>query len=268
MLEQLKAWVYLKYTAFQAKSVKLDDIPSVDDGVMSSVTKEGVYVIPDFFDQATCDEIKNEIDTIVDNQKELLWVDSEGADHRIYGAEVLSDKIREQFHENEELRDITKAHYKTDFETLFTLGAKLEAKETNLGSGHGWHRDAVFYPQFKAIVYLTDVTLDNGPYQYVKGSHTEKDIISKAGKGIKFNQNRFEHEEILDLVDGDESQISTFTAKAGTLILTETRGLHRGMPIKEGTRYALTNYYYPSYMKMDKIRKKWHPHLVKTKLKN
>ena len=37
----------------------------------------------------------------------------------------------------------------------------------------------------------------------------------------------------------------TFTAKAGTLILFDSSTIHRGAPITAGTRYALTNYYYP-----------------------
>ena len=35
------------------------------------------------------------------------------------------------------------------------------------------------------------------------------------------------------------------TGKAGTLILFDASLIHRGRPLEEGCRYALTNYYYP-----------------------
>ena len=31
----------------------------------------------------------------------------------------------------------------------------------------------------------------------------------------------------------------------GTLILVDTSLIHRGKPIEDGTRYAITNYWYP-----------------------
>ena len=37
----------------------------------------------------------------------------------------------------------------------------------------------------------------------------------------------------------------TLTGKAGTLILFDGSLIHRGKPVLEGKRYALTNYYFP-----------------------
>jgi hypothetical protein len=40
-------------------------------------------------------------------------------------------------------------------------------------------------------------------------------------------------------------KVKTFFAPAGSLILVDTRGIHRGRPLyKNGERYALTNYYW------------------------
>jgi hypothetical protein len=59
---------------------------------------------------------------------------------------------------------------------------------------------------------------------------------------------RFTVEEINELIKKDPERLLTFTAKAGTLLFVDTSLLHRGAPIKKGSRYALTNYYYPSYL--------------------
>ena len=45
----------------------------------------------------------------------------------------------------------------------------------------------------------------------------------------------------------DQRRIETIKGKAGTLILVDTSLIHRGKPLVNGCRYALTNYYYPYY---------------------
>jgi hypothetical protein len=39
--------------------------------------------------------------------------------------------------------------------------------------------------------------------------------------------------------------LKTITGAAGDLILVDTSIIHRGCPLNEKKRYALTNYYYP-----------------------
>lgn len=265
MIDLLKTKAYLKYTALQALLARKTTV-DIEEGVLEEVRKKGVAVMPGFLDKETCYKISEEIDEIIRTKPELLWCDEKGADHRVFGGELLSELINTTFHSNYKLQKYAEQYYKTDFTNFFTLGAKLKAVEENLGSGNGWHRDAVHYPQFKAILYLSDVSEENGPYQYIEGSHKESDILEKVKRGVEFNKNRFSHEEVLELVGQDESKIKSYTGTAGTLILTETRGLHRGMPIVSGSRYALTNYYYPSYMKLNKMKAKWWPHMVASKL--
>ena len=45
-----------------------------------------------------------------------------------------------------------------------------------------------------------------------------------------------------------ENVIETFTAKAGSVVFFDASCVHAGSPLSDGgLRYALTNYYYPSY---------------------
>ena len=41
-----------------------------------------------------------------------------------------------------------------------------------------------------------------------------------------------------------KNKITEITAKAGTLILVDTSYLHRGKPLENNSRYALTNYFF------------------------
>ena len=47
----------------------------------------------------------------------------------------------------------------------------------------------------------------------------------------------------------------TLTGKAGTLILFDGSLIHRGKPVLEGKRYALTNYYFPELDYNDLVEK-------------
>ena len=58
-------------------------------------------------------------------------------------------------------------------------------------------------------------------------------------------QARFTEEEISQL---NQSNKLTVTAKAGTLLVADTRGIHRGQPIEQGERYALTVYSWATEM--------------------
>lgn len=73
--------------------------------------------------------------------------------------------------------------------------------------------------------------------------------------GIKDMTTRYTDEQIHKVISEDLSKYKILTAKAGTLVFADTSSLHAGMPIKEGYRYSLFNYYYPSWEnKKDKRR--------------
>ena len=114
----------------------------------------------------------------------------------------------------------------------------------NLGSGNGWHRDS-FSRQFKAMIYLSDVSLDNGPFQYVEGTNNYANMseLTSYTKMPRLSK-RHTAEEVDSYLQKSKKtdQLQTFDAKAGSLILFDSSGLHRGHPILEGTRYALTIY--------------------------
>jgi hypothetical protein len=80
----------------------------------------------------------------------------------------------------------------------------------------------------------------------VRDSHRRVQLLRDMRYGqLGFMQNRMSEAEVAKLLAPDPSRLKTFTASAGTLILVDTSSIHRGMPILEGCRYALTNYYFP-----------------------
>jgi ectoine hydroxylase-related dioxygenase (phytanoyl-CoA dioxygenase family) len=97
-------------------------------------------------------------------------------------------------------------------------------------------------------LYLNDVTNENGPFELILDSNKllfNFNLFFKTNK--KFPDTRFENDEVMKIINFNKEKILRITGKAGTLILVDTSLLHRGAPVKKGNRYALTNYFYPSY---------------------
>lgn len=78
----------------------------------------------------------------------------------------------------------------------------------------------------KFFVYLTDVTDDTGPHQFVRGSHRALPIALRQDK-------RYSDAEVHEHYPND---VVTITGPRGTMFFADTRGLHRGLPVREGHR--------------------------------
>ena len=86
----------------------------------------------------------------------------------------------------------------------------------------------------KIFIYLTDVGDTNGAHNFVKGSHQTgaipKDILERGYV-------RLSDEEIVDRFG--EDKIIPFTGPKGTIIIEDTRGLHKGAVVSSEPRLML-----------------------------
>ncbi len=99
-------------------------------------------------------------------------------------------------------------------------------KDYPLGS-QLWHRDTEGGKKcLRAMVYLCDVTLENGPLCYVPGT-----------QGWTANFERMCDEDFEKIVPREQWQI--YTGPKGTTILFDIMGYHRGLPNLSGKREAL-----------------------------
>lgn len=221
---------------FKEKSIK---------NINKSLKKNGFYVIEDYMSVDECKKIISDINNFLDKYPNLTYIDEENSDKRIFGAEHISHNIKKFFDDKNNL-NICQNFLGSVSQCLMTMGNKVIYKSNNLGSGGGWHRDSIF-KQFKAILYLNDVKETNGPFEFIMNSNTlafHLKTIKKFGKKNLFDT-RFSNEEIDILKNTYNLQTYKFKKKLGTLILLDTSNIHRGSPLQNGERYALTNYYYP-----------------------
>jgi hypothetical protein len=215
----------------------------VGAGYLEQVEAKGICIVEDFWSRETCAAARNEVDRIITQYPQYVNGNAK-ADQRVYGANNASQIIAD-FANDEVLASVASAYNRKFTRTAFTLAARMPAMVGNQGSGEGWHRDA-FLRQFKAILYLSDVAPENGPFQLIQDSHRRARVQSDMRAGnLKYMQYRLSDSEIERIVAAEPERKITYTARAGTLILVDTTTLHRGQPIEAGTRYALTNYYLP-----------------------
>lgn len=209
---------------------------------VATLESDGIQILPGYYSASQCAVLRAKIDTIIEGARDAAWVDDQKSDHRVNAAERVSPEVA-AFCDDPFIVDIARALSKREEVPRFTLAARLEHKEGGKGSGGGWHRDSLGF-QFKAMLYLSDVTMDNGPFQYFRKSHKRlyqlRDYFVDLSRGFA-DMARYSDERVAKLPQKD---LVTATGKAGDLVLFNSTGVHRGMPTRAGVRYALTIYFF------------------------
>jgi hypothetical protein len=217
--------------------------------------KDGFVKINNFYPSELCDLIKNDLDYIFNNKKELTKKFDYISDDRIFNAQNYSANIK-IFSEKDEIINIGSIYFNTEIESVTTLANRLVYNPVHkFGSGGDWHRDN-YNKEVKAMLYLTDVQEDNGPLEIVENSQRFVNILKANIKfKNKFPNTRFNNDEIQDFIKNNNLKTKLITGHKGTLVMFNSSSIHRGSPIKKGERYALTNYYYPKFISKEYKKK-------------
>ena len=116
-----------------------------------------------------------EFEIVFNNNKQHIEIlDKEGSsnDERIFHAQKYSKFINDNFYNNSFLNEIaSKYNRNLNKKTLLNKIVYENGKIKN--SGAGWHRDN-HTCQFKALMYLSDVTNENGNFQFLTNSNTKQ----------------------------------------------------------------------------------------------
>ena len=153
---------------------------------------------------------------------------------RIYHAEKVLPELAEFRHHPLPLT-LAHAYYGTPFYTGLLIFQHNKAGTTD----GGYHVDG-YKREFKSFLYLDDVTEDNGPFTYLRGSHKRhwRRMVRQLQGTRNGSPTNFAREDLRDLLH-DEVKL---TAPAGTLLLADVRGFHFGSPQQSGARSVLVNY--------------------------
>ena len=214
------------------------------EAVARAMQDDGVFAIESYWPEDKCSKGREEIDRLISTYPDSVHRHSGGSDKRMFGVESASPLLAE-FHNDPFLRAVGEHLGGLALYNFATLGARIDATPENNGSGDGWHRDAHGF-QFKSILYLSDVTKENGPFEFLPASHKQWRAVFDTAVGDlpAAPVTRYEPVVVDRIVKRFRLRRTQFTGKAGTLLLVNTSGIHRGCPLQAGSRYALTNYFY------------------------
>ena len=238
-----KTYTAIHEANFQRKHKQnFSNLNEQEKTILSEINQNGYVVINDFLNKEICDACIEDMDWMFQNKKEFVH-STDYADQRIFGAEDLSKNIS-KFANHSMLEKLANAYNATPTTNGFTLAGKIETTGHEYGSGGSWHRDS-YFRQFKSLLYLTDVNKENGPFEVILGSHDRKNIsVDSKSADLASMQCTFNQKTVEKILNDDPERLKTLTAKAGTVVLVDTSTIHRGSPLKNGIRYALTNYYF------------------------
>lgn len=174
-----------------------------------------------------CIAFANKIDQICATGDKYHWTDPQGSDERIFLFERFIESYLPLLDIEKKIIDIQK-YTGRKIKTWTLMANKVTCTSNNLGSGGGFHRDSPISHQIKCIWYLSDTFDEQGPFEFVPNSniniYSNKEKIGK----YRYTETNFSTKRVL--------------GKKGTLIVCDTRCIHRGSPIIKGTRYAITLY--------------------------
>ncbi|MBE8985965.1 phytanoyl-CoA dioxygenase family protein [Nostoc sp. LEGE 12450] len=103
-------------------------------------------------------------------------------------------------------------------------------KEANSKAAQLYHFDMDRIKFIKFFIYLSEVTTQNGPHCYVRGSHQSKPLELLQDR--RFLDSEIEqHYSKQDIVE--------IIGSAGTIIAADTRGFHKGKHLQSGERLVL-----------------------------
>lgn len=221
--------------------------------ILDQVIKNGIWVIEGYVDRDTVAKIRSEVsDVLIRLRENRSPSGSRTTRYPEYGTYVL--------HQAQDFSPSSAAFMNDDViasvasalagghAVSYDMRAELRSEAGKNPLVDDWHRDTWKF-RFKAMLYLTDVTVDNAPLRYLEGSH--------AGRDRRFG--RFWLDYLTDAFEGEPWHARSArrsaaadcrnralrervcTGPAGTLILFDTRGLHRGSPLIEPSRIVLNH---------------------------
>jgi len=123
-------------------------------------------------------------------------------------------------------------------EILFDHNIHDQQQEIETQMFHRDHNGILF---LKIFTYLTDVRIENGPYSYIENSHKTQNLQLNK-KDIR-NNIRYDNSDVYSKLKKSEK---VFIGKSGSIVFSDTTGLHRGyLPDAKFSRLLISTLYEP-----------------------
>lgn len=218
----------------------------VQQRLSADLRRDGFAVLPDYWDRDKALALRDRLESYLEPGTDQDY--DSGAYLRFWDNRSYDQGVRRFYHVNREIPELEE--HRSDPFIMDTIAATAGIEfhsvllmfqhntQTNENTRY-YHVDA-FEREFKSFLYLDDVDDGNGPFAYLPGTHRKHYTrIKKHVVGNREGSPTSFYPE--DIGMGLESE-TRITGTAGTLILANVRGLHRGTPQADRSRSVLVNY--------------------------
>lgn len=234
------------------------DLGLADRAILRNLATQGYHLAEEPLAPQRLKNLRREVDAAFLTFSEHVQT-GQGDDRRLFGVEVGGEALA-AFNADPLFLKIARA-FLGEVSTVCTMATSLTCSESERSSGGGWHRDRLAR-QFKVMAYLTDVTEDSGPFVVLPESKRPLRMVQDQYRlGTGSRERRWSDAELAGLLDNRQPPPRAFTGPAGTVILFDSSTIHRGVPIRKGSRIAITNYYYEpmSDRSLERLNEKFRP---------
>jgi hypothetical protein len=214
---------------------------------LACLRRDGFVVVPSYWPRARALHLRDALEELL--QAHTSSIDFPcGAYLRIWDNRAYDEGVRRIYHVERLLPELqafrhddfcsrlASAYYRVPIHS----GLLMFQHNTRSNANTRYHHVDAFSKEFKAFLYLDDVDAGNGPFTYIRGSH--RSHLTRLKKQLVGNQigspTSFSERDVRRMLNR-EVQVC---GEAGTLILADVRGIHRGSPQIGRSRSALVNY--------------------------
>jgi len=192
--------------------------------ICDQIRKDGYYLIPNFLDRAAVEQIRSEIAHCETKYFTPYW--------ESYKQVASANPSVARLAGNKFFIDIASLYIGAHARPI-TYGVWSTHPSQGLSNGTDtWHSDRGDFHWLLFFIYLTDVDADSGPHIFVRGSHVNRP--RECGRWWKPLGHRIDEARLREYFTDEEFQ--KFCLPAGSLIIEDTFGVHRGTPARTKTR--------------------------------
>jgi hypothetical protein len=216
--------------------------------LVEALHRDGYVVVPNYWDRERALEMRDTLERYLEIGASHDF--ASGAYLRFRDNVTFDEGVRRLYHVDKEvpeladhrndpmIRRVVEAYYGRPYYS----GLLMYQYNTRSNANTRYHHVDAFSKEFKSFVYLDDVDEGNGPFAYIPG--TQRAHVKRVLKQVREGSSAtgFSPDDLRRML-GREVVLA---GAAGTLILADVRGFHRGTPQLDRSRSALVNYLYDS----------------------
>jgi hypothetical protein len=219
-----------------------------DEARLHLLRSDGFVVVPGYWPRDRALQMRDRLEAFINEGKSRDF--ESGAYMRFRDNVAYDEGVRRIYHVDKELPELAEHRHDQMIQRIvaayygrpFYSGTLMYQYNTRSNANTRYHHVDAFSKEFKSFLYLDDVDEGNGPFAYIPG--TQRAHLRRIVKQLRDGSagTGFSNEELKRSI-GREVKL---TGEAGTLILADVRGFHRGTPQLDRSRSALVNYFFES----------------------